>query len=198
MYLNQPRIYDSIAASQHQRPDLSVNLRSWGSYAEGPYVSYYGTASAQDVVAWYSQHGTRLFSSNIRVALEASDVNDEIAETARPDAARFWFFNNGVTVVARAFEQAPAVDQRAGAFTFKQASVVNGAQTVSSLARAAAVSPDVIANADVVVRFVTVEDPDGDFARLVTKRAPTRRIGWVPGSSCRRIRSKPGSVPSSP
>ena len=178
LYLNQERLYGVVAASRHAQIDLGVNLRNWGSYQDDSYVSYYGTTSAQEVVEWYRSHGDLLFSRNIRGALAGTEVNAGIIETAATDPARFWFFNNGVTVIAESFERAPQVNQKSGNFQFRRASVVNGAQTVSSLVRAASLNPDLLASADVFVRFVTVEDPDGDFARLVTRRTNTQnRVG---------------------
>ena len=95
-------------------------------------MAYYRTASAQEVVKWYQDHGELLFSRNIRGALVGTDVNDGIITTAREDPSRFWFFNNGVTVIAESFEQAPYVNQKSGNFNFRRANVINGAQTVST------------------------------------------------------------------
>lgn len=178
VYLNQSRLHQSVVSSAGSQIDLSVNLRNWGSYREAGCVAYYGTASAQEVVEWHRAYGDLLFSRNIRGALSGTEVNASIAETAGADPARFWFFNNGITVIAESFEQAPFVNQKSGNFTFSRASVVNGAQTVSSLAVAASSRPELIESADVFVRFVTVDDPDGDFARLVTRRTNTQnRVG---------------------
>jgi hypothetical protein len=178
VFLNQERIYSSVASSRNAQIDLSVNLRNWGSYQEAGCVAYYGTASAQEVVQWYQAHGDLLFSRNIRGALVGTDVNDAMIATGREDPSRFWFFNNGITVIAESFEQAPHVNQKSGNFSFKRASVVNGAQTVSSLARASTDNPILLESADVFVRFVTLADPDGDFARLVTRRTNTQnRVG---------------------
>lgn len=178
VYLNQERLYSCIASARNAQIDLSVNLRNWGNYHEAGCTSYYGTASAQEVVKWYQDHGDLLFSRNIRGALAGTDVNEAIMSTARDDPARFWFFNNGITVIAETFERAPQVNQKSGNFSFRRANVVNGAQTVSSLARAAIENPDLLESADVFVRFVTLDDPDGDFARLVTRRTNTQnRVG---------------------
>ena len=141
VYLNQERLYAMLTATRAAQIDLSVNLRNWGSYQEAGCVAYYGTASAQEVVKWYQDHGELLFSRNIRGALVGTDVNDGIITTAREDLSRFWFFNNGVTVIAESFEQAPYVNQKSGNFNFRRANVINGAQTVSSLARASIESP---------------------------------------------------------
>lgn len=177
-YLNQGRLHQSVASEAGSQIDLKVNLRNWGSYQEAGCVAYYGTASAQEVVGWYLAHGDLLFSRNIRGALAGTDVNESIVATAGSDPSRFWFFNNGITAIAESFEQAPFVNQKSGNFTFARASVVNGAQTVSSLARAAREKPELVESADVFVRFVTVDDPDGDFARLVTRRTNTQnRVG---------------------
>jgi len=178
VYLNQERLYSSVASSGNAQLDLAVNLRNWGSYQEAGCVAYYGTASAQEVVAWYQTHGDLLFSRNIRGALVGSEVNDAIMATAGDDPSRFWFFNNGITIIAESFEQAPHVNQKSGNFEFKHASVVNGAQTVNSLARAAIEQPNLLESADVFVRFVTLADPDGEFGRLVTRRTNTQnRVG---------------------
>ncbi len=178
IYLNQERLYAMIASARNAQIDLSINLRNWGSYQEAGCVSYYGTASAQEVVKWYQDHGDLLFSRNIRGALVGTDVNDGIMNTARNDPSRFWFFNNGITVIAESFQQAPHANQKSGNFSFRRANVINGAQTVSSLARAAIEEPSLLESADVFVRFVTLEDPDGEFARLVTRRTNTQnRVG---------------------
>ncbi len=174
VYLDQARLYAFIAAAQASHIDLPVTLRNWGTHQEGTAVAYYGTTSAQEVVNWYRSHSSLLFSRNIRGALHDTDVNAQIADTASDDASRFWFFNNGITVIAESFKQAPHVNQKVGSFVFRRASVVNGAQTVSSLAHAAESSPAVLEAADVFVRFVTVDDPDGEFARLVTRRTNTQ------------------------
>lgn len=178
VYLNQERLYAMLTATRAAQIDLSVNLRNWGSYQEAGCVAYYGTASAQEIVKWYQDHGELLFSRNIRGALVGTDVNDGIITTAREDPSRFWFFNNGVTVIAESFEQAPYANQKSGNFNFRRANVINGAQTVSSLARASVESPSLLESADVFVRFVTLADPDGEFARLVTRRTNTQnRVG---------------------
>jgi hypothetical protein len=178
IYLNQERLYTMIASARNAQIDLSINLRNWGSYQEAGCAAYYGTASAQEVVRWYEEHGDLLFSRNIRGALVDTEVNDGIITTACDDPSRFWFFNNGVTVIAESFEQAPFVNQKSGNFCFRRANVINGAQTVSSLSRAANEKPSLLESADVFVRFITLEDPDGDFARLVTRRTNTQnRVG---------------------
>ena len=64
-------------------------------------------------------------------------MNKEISQTASNAPEKFWYFNNGITMVADEAIKAPAgaASKAAGVFSFKGASLVNGAQTVSSLAR---------------------------------------------------------------
>lgn len=80
--------------------------------------------------------GRRVVSGNIRHALGVTDVNTEIRQTAQSHPEKFWYFNNGITLVAEEAWKAPAgaASRSAGVFAFKGASIVNGAQTVSSLA----------------------------------------------------------------
>ena len=66
-----------------------------------------------------------------------TEVNNEIRLTASNTPDRFWYFNNGITLVADEAVKAPgrAASRSAGAFQFRGASIVNGAQTVNSLGK---------------------------------------------------------------
>jgi hypothetical protein len=76
-------------------------------------------------------------AKNIRQSLGGTEVNSQIKQTAATAPENFWYFNNGITLVAEEAAKAPAgaASRSSGIFSFKGASIVNGAQTVSSLSK---------------------------------------------------------------
>jgi hypothetical protein len=115
---------------------LDANILEW-SFVSAPYPAYFGMIDGLQLKGWWKSHGRRILASNIRHALGATEVNNEIKQTAVSSPERFWYFNNGITLVADEAWKAPvaAASRSAGIFSFRGASVVNGAQTVSSLAK---------------------------------------------------------------
>ncbi|MER6969225.1 AIPR family protein, partial [Streptomyces halstedii] len=89
--------------------------------------------------------------------------------------AAFWYFNNGVTILCQKIAKSPAygTDRRIGAFTFSGADVVNGAQTVGSIAKASRLGID-LSQAKVTVRFISLEGAEPQFANSVTRATNTQ------------------------
>lgn len=112
-------------------------LKNWG-IIEKPYKSVYGAIAATEVVTWFERNKDRLFSENLRFGIEKSDVNDGIRQTANDDPTHFWYFNNGVTAICDDVTKQPVGGNNtdSGVFDVKKISIINGAQTISSLARA--------------------------------------------------------------
>jgi hypothetical protein len=112
--------------------DLQVRLTHYGN-VDQPLKAVYGQISASDVAKWYSDHGNNLFSGNIRHFLgERSDVNNGIADTLQNSPDNFWYFNNGITLIAEGFKRQAigSADKSVGIFECKGVTIVNGAQTV--------------------------------------------------------------------
>ncbi|MEV5425854.1 AIPR family protein [Streptomyces cellulosae] len=174
-YLGQAGIH-KLLLDDHQLPkiDLSVELADWGQFAGEP-VAYYGQVSAAQVAEWHREHGTLLFSKNVRVVLHNSEVNETLIDTLRENPAAFWYYNNGVTILCEKISKSPAygADRRIGAFTFSGADVVNGAQTVGSIAKASRLGID-LSEAKVTVRFISLEGAESQFANSVTRATNTQ------------------------
>ena len=115
---------------------LDATILDW-SYIATPQPAYFGMIDGLTLKQWWKAHGKALVVRNIRHSLGASDVNNQIRHTALSAPENFWYFNNGITLVAEQAVKAPAgaASRAAGVFAFKGASIVNGAQTVSSLGR---------------------------------------------------------------
>lgn len=130
-------VYSGLAHDPTQsNVAVDATLLDW-SYIASPYQAYFGLIDGLQLKHWWKTHGKSLVSSNIRHALGSTEVNNEIKQTAALNPENFWYFNNGITLVSHEAAKAPAgaASRAAGNFSFKGASIVNGAQTVSSLAR---------------------------------------------------------------
>ena len=115
---------------------LEATILDW-SYIATPYAAYTGIIDGLQLKQWWKTHGKGLVTNNIRHSLGTTDVNNQIRHTAISFPENFWYFNNGITLVADKTDRAPAgaASRAAGSFSFKGASIVNGAQTVSSLGK---------------------------------------------------------------
>ena len=180
-YLNQAKLHRLLIEEQKAPDiDLSLELSDWGRI-EGPQTAVYGHVSGEVVGSWLAIHGHPLLSKNVRVVLPDSEVNSSVLTTISRNPEDFWYFNNGVTVLCDRIVKSPigGSDRRQGQFTFKGASVVNGAQTVGSLAKAAAHGEHTnLASARVMVRFISLEGAPEGFDKKVTRATNTQnRIG---------------------
>jgi hypothetical protein len=137
--------------------------------------SLQGAISANVLGEWYRQHRQDLLDDNVRVALShESGVNAEIVRTLLEDPQNFWFFHKGVTALCETWKFSGA-DVRAAPVTFRGLRIVDGAQTVSSIAAAleqaeqkgpAAVAD--MARAEVPVRFIKLEGREPGFGARIT------------------------------
>ncbi len=137
--------------------------------------SLQGAVSANVLGEWYRQHGPRLLDDNVRVALSHdSGVNAEIVRTLLEDPRNFWFFHKGVTALCETWKFSGA-DARAAPVTFRGLRIVDGAQTVSSIAaaleQAEQKGPTAVADmarAEVPVRFIKLEGREPGFGARIT------------------------------
>ncbi len=175
--LSQAELHAFLVHAVHGKaPDLAVTLHDWGSTQE-PYAAYYGQVEASDVAEWFKKHNVRLFAKNLRQFLgRGSDVNDSLIDTLINNPGRFWYFNNGITVLCEQVAKAPqgGTSKKAGHFEFRGVSVVNGAQTVGCIGQAAQDHPEAVADARVIARFISLEDCPPDFAGEVTRATNTQ------------------------
>jgi hypothetical protein len=157
------------------RIDLEATLSSWGSLSE-PYQAYYGLLDGPTIAEWYSAHGGRLFDQNLRKALGTTAVNSGLVKTLNDEPQNFWYFNNGITALCERVNKTlrGGSNHVNGDFRIEGLSIVNGAQTVSSIAAAHKENPDAVAGVMVWVRLISLEGvPDG-FAAEVTRTTNTQ------------------------
>lgn len=174
-YLRIPEIHRIVADGVHSRPvDLKVHLESSACVTD-PYLAYYGCVSAEELAGWYDEHRERLFDKNLRDALSGSDVNASLHRTLVSEPDHFWYFNNGVTVLCKNIERSGRGALRysgSASLLLEGASVVNGAQTVSTAFRAVRENPETAGSALIWIRAIQLEE-DG-FAERVTETNNTQ------------------------
>ena len=174
----QSTFFDALAQPVRESVCLDVQVLDWGRNPE-PVPSYYGRVNASQIASWYGEHGVSLFAENIRVVLPRSEINEGIMRTIRDEPERFWYYNNGITVLAGSIERslAGAVSRDAIFLKLNDASVVNGAQTVSTLGRALELGLAAeLEAAYVTIRAIEVAQEDPDLARRITRFANTQNV----------------------
>lgn len=165
-----PEVWSSVRKDLAPRPvELTADLFPWFSISS-PYESYQGVVQAEQVAEWV-EHGSSLFHLNIRNPLGRTLINNELIDTLAAEPAHFWYFNNGITIlcesVDRMHQSIRSPQTRPLGLNLHNASVVNGAQTVRSVAEAAS-TDDEAATAQVGVRIIVTGKAD-EFAKKITQ-----------------------------
>ncbi|GAA1084929.1 AIPR family protein [Nocardiopsis metallicus] len=158
------------------RVDLDVMVDRCSEY-EGPYPAYFGMVPVGQIKQWYEDHGDRLFDRNIRRSLGVTGVNQGLIETLKSEPEHFWYFNNGITVLADSVRRGvkyKGVPGGSGQLTVEGGSIVNGAQTVTAIHRAVREDPEVGERAQVAVRFISLGAEEDDFGERVTTATNTQ------------------------
>lgn len=169
--LNQAKIHTSLAKGVDGEPiKLEIGLSQWGKI-EDPYLAFFGIVSGDEIHEWYNTHGNKLFSKNIRQMLGTTDVNDEIKNTIENVPDKFWYYNNGITLIADKVKKSMAGGNAKdiGSFLLNNVSVVNGAQTVSSIGNTTESKKERLIKVKVPIKIISLENTEQDFGSCVTK-----------------------------
>lgn len=169
--LHQSGLHGSLTARLAGEPiNVDLGLKSWGKL-DSPHTAYYGQVAAQVIAEWWNKYGDRLFARNLRSLLGDTDVNTEIRQTIDESAESFWYFNNGITLIAGKITKTMAGGGGTdfGTFHCEDVSVVNGAQTVSTIGRHAPKAAEKVALAYVLLRVISLEKADAVLGTTITK-----------------------------
>lgn len=167
--LNQSKIFDSLAEDREsEKIDLELALEQWGK-VESPYSALYGMVCASEIYHHYNEYKEELFKKNIRLMLGNTDVNEEINETIKNKPEHFWYFNNGITIIVDKFTKSArgGSSNNFGTFKLENVSIVNGAQTVSTIGKCNDIEK--LNDAKIHVRIITLDDTPDRFGENVTK-----------------------------
>lgn len=175
--INQNQLHSFILQGAQGSPvSDEIKLFSWGTVEE-PVRAYYGQISAIDLANLSKKYGHRLFSKNIRTFLGSdSSVNRGIIDTIKENPESFWYFNNGVTALAQGIGRRAigGANRDSGQFQCDGLSIVNGAQTVGSIASIVDENPDELCNAKVSMRIISLDDAPDGFATFITRNNNTQ------------------------
>lgn len=174
--MNQSALHKAVSAGLAGNPiNVDIQLLNWGQLRD-PHKAVYGRVFAADVASWYQNNGPKLFEKNLRQFLPASTVNQDLVDTLLQNPGEFWYFNNGITAVARSVEKKLLGGNQTdtGIWECKGFSVVNGAQTVGSIHAAHAINSETMGNATVSVRIIEIVEDDDAFGLEVTRNTNTQ------------------------
>jgi hypothetical protein len=167
--INKEQIWRKIKEYE-KGPDIEAEIKlfNWGNIDE-PVSAYYGQIAASDLAELYRANGQRLFAQNVREFLGSGDVNDRIAATVRKNPSNFWYFHNGITMLAkRVRKKLIGGNERASAnFEVEGIEIVNGAQTVGTLGSVSGLG-DNLAKTRVPIRLISLEGAPDGFAKEIT------------------------------
>lgn len=141
-----PKIKISFSQNSHEQP-------SWLCFEDptDERLTYVGRVNGAQVATLFNAHKSRLFTLNIRNYIGNTTTNREIRATAKEDPGQFFYRNNGICAVAARIVPDDADDDVLHCENF---SIINGAQTVRSLAKAHAEDPKSVRQVEVLMRIV--------------------------------------------
>lgn len=148
--------------------DVQIELHNYGLIA-GAARAFYGSMFVKDLAALYLDKGNALVQENIRRYRGSSEVNEAMTSTLKNEAAKFFFFNNGVTLICRDIRPDVLDASRAkGVFHLDGVSIINGAQTVGTVAQEPLAHYDAHP-AQVLVTCIELPVEESGFADDVTR-----------------------------
>lgn len=170
-HLNQAIIHSGLASGMDGEPiDLEIGLSQWGKIEE-PHQGFFGIVTGEEVANWWLKKGKRLFAKNIRQMLGATEVNDEVKRTIEEQPENFWYYNNGITIVAESIKKSMVGgnSRDIGSFKASNISIVNGAQTVSVIGKYSQEGGANLAKLRLPIRLISLEGAPEDFGANVIK-----------------------------
>ncbi len=162
------KAHELLADEHSPKPiNLTLTLENWYRVTK-PFKAFYGQVSAAQLAHHYLAHGKGLFQRNIRYYMGSSDVNDAIAKTVRENPESLFYLNNGLTAICREIIPKPTAHPDCGEFDVKGFSVVNGAQTVGSIAGVASTTDISASPARLLVTVIEVGQAPNDYDVTIT------------------------------
>ena len=154
---------------------VQLTLEKWYG-VDSPRRAFYGLISAQQLAALYNHHDKALFEKNIRHFLGVGEksVNSAITATVQARPEELFYLNNGITAVCTTITPAPGATNQRGAFTIQGLSIVNGAQTVGSIATVQNTDGSVPASAKLLITLIEVGGALGDIGPEITRARNTQ------------------------
>ncbi|MDT0330020.1 AIPR family protein [Nocardiopsis lambiniae] len=169
--LDTHRLWEQVRVEEAPEDQpIRATMGQW-LYRHEPVELYQGFVRADQVAAWYSEAGRHLFRRNIRDFLGGTEVNSEIADTVIGDPDLFLHLHSGITVICDSLDATfpeTRKQSRPVELTLHNASVIDGAQSVTALHRAMLDDSEALAQALVSVNVICT-GKDGSDPGLPTR-----------------------------
>ncbi|MEH0844942.1 AIPR family protein [Micromonospora sp. CPCC 205711] len=170
-----PEIWELVRRGADPVPiDLSLTLDRWFDVST-PMRAANGIVGVTEVAEWHAHHGDQLFRKNIRESLGVTPVNADIERTLVDDPHSFWYRNNGITMLCDSLKITPvsrSAPHGVARVDVRNASIINGAQTVASIASAMRADSEAAGQATVGIRII--ESGESDTSNEITKSTNTQ------------------------
>ena len=168
--------YSHLDPSARRKINVKIGLSEWGVMRQ-PFQAYYGQIKLSDVAIWEG-YGKSLLDRNLRFYRGSTDVNNAMDDTITTSPEKFWYFNNGITILCDSLKKFPlnGADNSWGVFDCDGVSIVNGAQTVGVIWERARQRPGFFENSDARVhcRIISLASCPNGFDAEVTRATNTQ------------------------
>ena len=142
-----------------------INLTGELIELKDPYNCILGQISGRELSRLYRAHKQKLFELNIRQWLGKNKANKGITQSVYESPEEFFYYNNGITAVCEEFESTKDSKGRSSGINTKNFQIINGAQTVKSIAD----SVDINESVRVLFRLIRVDQSYSSFSNNVIK-----------------------------
>lgn len=169
--LNQSLLHNSISKKLEFAPiNKTIELKNWGK-VDVPCKAFYGQINGFALAQLWSDYKEQLFSKNIRNMLGETDVNLEMKETIENNPELFWYYNNGITIISDSVKKSieGGGNTDIGKFSCENISIINGAQTVSTIGRMFQKKVENVANLFVHCRIIEAGSITNELSMKITK-----------------------------
>lgn len=126
-------LYKSLTIPILVSDELEVSVSKGFDIAALDWKSFITTVPANWLHTLFQEHGSELFSANIRGYLGSrnvdANINNGIKQTALENPENFCIFNNGITAITHKFEH----NESSETLHLTGVSIVNGAQTTGAI-----------------------------------------------------------------
>jgi hypothetical protein len=172
--LNISQTYAWLTAKQAiASVDVFLTLENWHRLDQ-PRRAFYGLVKASELATLYQKHNKSLFEQNIRYYLGMQDVNLAIAETVKEQPSELFYLNNGLTITCTKISLPSGHNQESARFTLEGFSIVNGAQTVGSIASVFNANSSISTDAKLLVTIIEVGTKSDKIGVEITKARNTQ------------------------
>ncbi|HCJ7623237.1 AIPR family protein [Enterobacter hormaechei] len=159
--LNLDKLRDFMSNPNSVEIDMDdVEVLQYG-LSDNPLPAVHGIITGDTVANWWKEYSDGLFEKNIRGGLgDTSEVNQAIKDTLLNRPEFFYYFNNGITILVDSYEPRRRNNtsrRESGGFNFKNMSIINGAQTISTIGKSFSsgeVTLDELSKVKISCRFI--------------------------------------------